>query len=365
MSNLPSPGQLLGMPRFNHWYPNQRESFIKIMQWYNSDARFLGLESPTGSGKSLSLVLAAQMSGERTIILTATKGLMEQYVRDYGEIGMVAVKGQNNYLCPESVNQRLRCDEGPCHEGYVCPQKESATCPYHKQLQVAVKSQLVVTNYAYWLAQSHFSSGIGTTSVLALDEAHLAFSALESHLVIMLSKMETESLGLKMPRFHLEDTPPAQDSGKGAVEITNLSPTTLWNKWRNWAANSKATASLASKDLEDQIKQLRQSGQNVGGSLSRQFRSAKSIVGKLESMSQAKGKWVVQPYNHGWMFTPVWVADYSHLLFRNVPKVMLMSAILSLKTVEKLGIPVWEDAVPKLDSGMPKNTEEVEKDGVE
>jgi Rad3-related DNA helicase len=60
----------------------------------------------------------------------------------------------------------------------------------------------------------------------------------------------------------------------------------------------------------------------------------------LEHISLAKGVWVVEQPGRGYRFTPLWVADFGQAdLFQSVPKVMLMSAILSPKSLDLLGVP--------------------------
>lgn len=319
-SSLPSPGVLLGLPgQFEKWYVGQSDTFTDLMDWVYSDARFLGMAASTGSGKTLLAVLLAKLTGSRAVILTATKGLQAQVTRDFGQVGATLVVGQQNFKCLELPY--LRCDEGPCHDGYACPHRDNADCPYHAQLRKALSAKLVVTNYAYWLAQTQFSSGLGDFDILVADEGHLVFGVLESHLTVVLPRLESETLGLHLP----------------IQEFT-------WEVWQAWATANLPEAEAAAKSFEAQIKSQRTSGTFPPASLSRQFRSARAIVAKLTSMSKAQGKWVVRNYSHGWLFTPVWVAPYGHLLFRNIPKVLLMSAILSLKTLEKLGIPTGPDA---------------------
>ena len=104
---LPSPSVLLGIPNFSSWRPNQDRAFETIMDWASSNQRYLGLSASTGSGKSVLALLAAKMTGARTVILTATKGLQEQYAGVGGQLGLVSVKGQNNFSC--QLVPGLRC----------------------------------------------------------------------------------------------------------------------------------------------------------------------------------------------------------------------------------------------------------------
>src|SRR3989304_4157002 len=111
-----SPSQLLGgVGNWDSFYPGQYDLLQQSLSWYHSPARFIGLSIPTGSGKSLSGLLLSKLSEARTVILTATKGLSNQYLRDARDLGGVEGKGQNNFSC-RLVNGRP-ADEGPCHDG--------------------------------------------------------------------------------------------------------------------------------------------------------------------------------------------------------------------------------------------------------
>lgn len=315
---LPSPSTLLGIPNYNSWYAGQENAFCKIMDWYHSPDRFLGMAAPTGSGKSVLALLAARMSGARTVILTATKGLQNQYAKDATLLGGANVVGQNNFPC--TLVRGLQADEGPCHEGIPCPLKQSGGCPYHQQLQKALSSGIIITNYAYYLAQTNFSSGLGDIGLLILDESHQAFSAMESYLTIFLSRLDVEPMGIIFP---------------GAVD--------QWAVWQSWAGYSLPVASDFVSSIESEMKALRSLGQQVPGAMSRSYRSAKSVVARLERLSDVGEDWVIQQTRHGFRFTPKWIAEYSTSLFQSVSKVMLMSAILSPKTADSLGVPIAPD----------------------
>lgn len=317
--SLPSPAVLLGLPSsslYSRWYEGQGEIFSQAMDWYHGSSRFLGIAAPTGSGKSVLATTVAKMTGARTIILTATKALQIQYLQDLSALGGVSVTGQNNFNCP--LVPTLRADEGPCHDGMACSYSSRGDCPYRAQLAKAISSQIVVTNYAYYLAQTRFSSGLGEVGLVCLDEGHLAFSALENHLTVFLSKIDVEPLGIHFP---------------ADVE--------QWKTWQGWAETSQVVVEGEVERLDASIKPLRASLSPVPAALSRSFRSAKSVLHRLESMSQALGPWVIQRTHSGFMFTPRWVSNYGGLaLFQSVPKVILMSAILSHKTADILGVPV-------------------------
>jgi len=348
MTNLPSPSVLLGVPGFESWYPGQADAFNKIMEWVHSPARFMGLSLPTGSGKSCISMLVARMSGSRTVILTATKGLQDQLSADFGGIA-VTVRGQNNFTC--NLYPSMTADQAPCHEGLSCSYIRNGGCAYREQLKRAMEARIVITNYAYYLAQTRYSSGLGDFGLAVLDEGHMAFSALESHLNIHLNRFDLQSLELDFPT--LPPTPTVPTTKRRAVkattdapeqsndtENTEPDPQTIWQSWAELVLPS--VQSLVD-DYAAQIQDLHTTNDRVPGGLSRSYRTAKSVLAKLSSLSNTKEKLVIQRTNHGYLFTPRWVAGYGDALFQKVPKIMLMSAILSHKTADSLGVPSGEE----------------------
>lgn len=326
--SLPSPSQLLGAGEFSGWYPGQERLLEQSLDWYYSDARFLGLSVSTGSGKSLSGLLLAKLSEARTVILTATKGLQEQYMRDCRELGGVLVKGQNNFPCI-LVNGRLTADEGPCHDGIPCVLREQ--CPYRVQLKKALDSQLVITNYAYWLAQTNFSSGLGDFGLMICDEGHSVFGAMENYLTIFLSRLDVRSIRI--------DFPESADQ---------------WNVWKSWADVSAPIAADAANRIEQEMKGYRSRNQPVPSHISHAYRIANSVHARLKRLSSVSEEWVIQKTYHGYRFVPKWVSNYSQHLFHDIPKVVLMSAILSHRSADYLGVPsnssrAWVD----MDSHFP------------
>jgi len=343
MTNLPSPSVLLGVSKFEEWYPGQSEAFDYAMDWYHSPSRFLGLSLPTGSGKTVIALLLAKMSGVRTCILTATKGLQTQYLRDAIALGGVEVKGQNNFKC--TLVPTLTAEEAPCHEGLSCMFSRSGGCPYRDQLARSIDAPIVITNYAYYLAQTRYSSGIGDFGLIVLDEGHSAFGALENHLSVYLDRMSIESLGLQFPSLPTSEIFARSGNGrkKKSLDPDALTPPDLWAQWRSWASCSAPVAQDRVDELEAEVRELHSSGSPIPGALSRAYRSAKSTSAKLQSLSAGSGDWVIQKTHHGVRFTPRWVADNGSALFQSTPKIVLMSAILSHKTADSVGVPAGDD----------------------
>src|SRR5262249_4558951 len=160
---LPDP-PYLGLPqKFTSWRPGQDKAVCDIL---DSPRRVVILNAPTGFGKTITYVGAAMLGLRRTAFLTATKGLQSQLLADFGPIGMVDIRGQNNYLCRalqpsgiyygQGIKPGDRCDAGPCHVGAPCSARRSG-CDYFDAVKVAQNRRLVTSNYSYWVAQHRYS----------------------------------------------------------------------------------------------------------------------------------------------------------------------------------------------------------------
>ncbi len=286
-------------------------------------ARLLERFNPDVLGSVFNLracaVVSREFLGDRVVVAATTttgtllaEGLASHNCGDIIPLGGVVVMGQNNFPC--LLVHGLRADEGPCHDGLSCAVKEN--CPYRVQLSRAMRSPLVITNYAYWLAQNNFSTGLGDVGLLVCDEGHLAFGAMEGYLTIFLSRLDIEPCGIRFPA--------AADQ---------------WSVWQNWATSSLPVVQDNVSHIESDIRALRNSNQPIPGGISHAYRSAKSVAAKLERLSSVGEDWVIQPTKYGYRFVPRWVSNYSGHLFGNTPKVVLMSAILSHRTCDYLGVP--------------------------
>ena len=320
-----SPGQLLGLPKFDEgWYPGQEAIWQQMMAWASSDERILGASVPTGFGKSLLAMLLSHFSGLRTVYLTSTKGLQGQLMADFNRLGMVDIRGQNEYQCIQFNG--IQVDSAPCKAGYQCSVK--AECSYYSQLGKAQSAKMVVTNYAYWLAQSEYGSGFSGSvpvvhkhpggwkeveleanppQLLILDEAHMASKALESFLSVEFTEFDRSDI--------------------------NWQQKWDYDKWL--AEGSRALPGI--KQEIDDIYNMMQRDMDNRRDLVRRHRYLQGLSNKIERLGQAMN-WVQQVDEDKTTWTPLWVADYSHMLIRGVPKVMLMSAILTPKSMQTLGL---------------------------
>lgn len=346
---LPPPVDL-GLPdRFDRWRHRQ-DVVVRGMADAFDDYRFVVGALPVGAGKSLDVMSLARLRGGRTVVLTSTKALAEQYMRDFASTGLVEVKGQNAYPCRALIEpdaghleggglwtkrkgpapDRTGCDDGPCHLGLTC-RLRLAGCRYYDAVRIADDAELLVTNYAWWLAINAFRrrqdpdtgrwiEGIGPVHRLVLDECHDAPSHLSDFLTTTLTQQDAEVL-LHTPLLPA-DTPA--------------------DTWRAWAASHLTRMGDALKEAKTQVRASGDPG------LQRRVRMLRSLVKKLALLGTSGVEWAVEPVavegvvppKPDLSFAPIDPAPLaeSHL-FRGTPEVLLVSATVRPKTLDYLGIP--------------------------
>ena len=290
-----------GMPeRFSSWRLLQDVAFQQIC---NTSKRFVAQVIPTGGGKSVTYMAAALQSSGRTVILTSTKGLQQQLLRDFAAIGAVDIRGKNNYTC--RLNSLMSCDAGICNFGVNCRMRNEGGCEYYDQLTRAKSAKIVITNYAYWFVQNAYGGGIGNFDMLILDEAHAAPDQLLSYTSAILSR--TDSLTRTL--LHLDESTPNTAPG-----------------WQEWAEESLVTVEAALGDAK-----IEQNG--------KKFHTLKQLKLTLEKIANIDNTWAWEDRDHEIELCPMWPAPYAEVrLFCGIQRVVLTSATLTTKTLSMLGI---------------------------
>lgn len=341
-SILPPP-EALGIPGdlFPEWRPLQEEAILRAA---DSPKRFVVFAAPTGFGKSIVYMAASALANVPTAFLTSTKGLQDQLSKDFSPMGLVDMRGMNNYEClgvrPENQSTALGfpikldvnrqggraagCEEGPCHMGIRCKLKAGG-CLYYDQHTLAKSSDLVVTNYTYWLSITNFSEeGLGERRMLVLDEAHDAPDTVSDFLTVTIEPYEVEHL---METRFLE-------AGAGS------------DQWREWATFHKRRVDGGLEVLKLDIKSAQDGGGRVPTAHFRRMKELKALSRKLSMLTGMQATWVSEVVggyhsSKGAMkFSPIWPAAYCEkYLFRGIPKVVMVSATLTPKTLECLGVP--------------------------
>jgi len=142
-------------PKFEEWYPNQRDCAERCINF--PEGKIFLLESPTGAGKS-ALVMTTSYFRKSTVVMMSTRDLQQQYEDSFPNAAVIW--GQANYPCIDDINVQA-CTKmyGEPPNRTDCPfdsyseAKEGCElffqCPYEIAKFKAAKAQARVLNYHY------------------------------------------------------------------------------------------------------------------------------------------------------------------------------------------------------------------------
>lgn len=337
----------LGLPKqFSTYRPGQAEAIDFAL---SSDRRFTGLSAPTGIGKSLIGMTVSKALGLKACYLTVTKGLQGQILGDFRSAGLVDVRGRSNYLCRAYINRvtcskpaRRTCEDGAEHG---CAYQSSLQCPYFAAYVAASQSELISTNYAYWLhMRRQGTAALGAIELLVCDEAHAAFDQLASFLRVTVNREDYQGVGqLKHSTGRLELVHDLVLAGAGLMSDR------VGEAWKAWARHCLDTVQADLAQLiqaHGTLAQARLQAQEEVATLERTIR-------RLDPLRTMDHNWVWETTAGETTFDPIWVAPYAHQLWSNIPRILLLSATLTPYTLELLGLSPDNYRFQACDNGWP------------
>lgn len=290
------------------------------------------------SGKTVLATALAKASGLRTVILTATKGLQDQYADERYGLPVFDMRGKSNYDCNDKQN--ISCRFGK-QEGCRWHRRVrnaagdfeivDPSCTHEGRKRQAQREPIVVTNYANWFRLNQFTRGLeppekdgsNPVEMLILDESHLVFSALSNSLQVVLLERRLHELGFKPTDYPQRDF---------SVDT-----------WAEW---SGAASQVTKEALEEAIFHLRSAASKEDRTRARnrvyQLEELKEGLDKLSRMNSKD--WVMErqdgtDFGRRWQFDCVWPGAWAEArLFFGIPKVVFMSGTLRPQHPKMLGV---------------------------
>lgn len=162
----------------------QKKMITQIVEAFNSDYRWILLETPTGFGKSPANV--ALCRAMRSFYTTPQNILLDQLRDDFPD--MALIKGRKHYECMELLSGNCDAD-APCkrNANYMCRDKYKRCLYWQAKIQ-AINSQTALTNFAYFVGESfiHGTPNVpqfGNRELLVIDEGH----SIDQHILKFIS----------------------------------------------------------------------------------------------------------------------------------------------------------------------------------
>lgn len=306
--------------KWDQWHPEQVDAFDFLM---GSDSLVSVLEAPPGIGKTTLATLYARHFGGYGVILTSTKQLQSQYAEDHQDT--YSMYGQSNYPCLEEFDG-YGCDVGPCHLGYECPLRadswfddkegkwhhKAEECLYYDAKNQWMDSTVSVTNYSYYLNIANYDRQFNYPDLLICDEAHMIEDELLSFVGVQFNKKTFE-------KFFLPWMIPS-----------DMDEMTAWIKEVDKTLQLRSSE-LMTADKEENLKRRRD------------MKSLSGMMDKVDLIAGSTGRFVIETDKNQERveLKPVFAREHSWRLFRNVQKVVLMSATIRpyQKFIKMLGLP--------------------------
>lgn len=232
---------------FDEFREGQKECVEAVLNAFNAGKRFVILEAPTGSGKSVIGMTVAKFFA-RSFYLTIQKILQDQLAKDFESPTIKSLKGRNAYDCDywakfEAKNKndpvrmkrmeqdlknpkiaetkmarRLPCSEGACmvisgrSKCELCFPKDEfgnkiPNCPYYMAVKEALSADTAIMNFHSFLYQTTVSGKFSPRDLLIIDEGHNSEPQLMNFVSLSITdKILQKEAGVTIPKLdHAEE----------------------------------------------------------------------------------------------------------------------------------------------------------------
>jgi len=295
--------------KFSEYRAGQTKALDTIEK---TNAKFVILQAPTGTGKTLISTTIQRMYDTKMLYLVRTKQLEDQIKSDfpYAEV----LKGRSNY------HTYLRADQFPAVHAGMCTRRkgqhciwcctgedeyeESCTahleCPYHMAKVQALRANLAVLNMSLFLNEANYIGGFSKRDWITVDEADTLEESLLSFVEFSVSRRFIKQLNIP---------PPAKK--------------TVEESWVDWAKHTCRPRFI------ERIEELNDDWQPVN------IPEEDRLTAALERLNFfikdiEENPWVYTPSEGaGYVFKPVFVAKYAQdNMWRHGKRFLCMSATI-------------------------------------
>jgi len=251
---------------------------------------------------------------------------------DFSPIGLVDIRGRNNYICDLRPND----PDYTCEDGYAarCAYKGTTNCPSSAAEFKAATSKLVVSNYSKWICSRRFGTGLDHIAQVVFDEGDHAPEALADAVRIELNHREIEE------DLHLKFL-----NGEAAKSFYS---------WKEWANVARIVSNA--EYVRAQAKILRET--NPKSSWVKHMVHMRNLNRKLSTLAVAgKLDWVVEEAkdrngkHYGYVFDPIYPGKFAeHTILHRTPRIVVVSATVRRKSMYMLGIAKEQFSFTEYDS---------------
>ena len=191
------PCDIPGIPRrYTEWREHQKEAVEWALEQIRAGHRFVILDAPPGSGKSLSAICIAKLAGLKCLYIVCNRQLQEQVANDFPDA--VVIWGREHYKCPRfpqlTAAECVHRENDPCDMIGACEYKRL-------KKRAADHSQLVVLNYSYFIIEANYIGRFADWPLVIFDEGDVAPDELGKFVELSISTKQLNTCNIEPPRF--------------------------------------------------------------------------------------------------------------------------------------------------------------------
>lgn len=334
--------------------PGQMEAIIGAVKAYESGIKHVIIQAPTGIGKSaiattLHRVMRELHSGWRSTIITATKQLQDQYVKDDAKV--FDLRGRTNYGCPHNAGPY---NSNACRVQVKKGCKASETCPYVKRRTAWCKiHDLRSTNFSFQIEAPEQLCMTPETlaNLIIIDECHEIDMALIEHATIRVNVHEFKQLadiGFEWMIPRITDFINAfNDMGDGEAFTPNKRLNEVFGKLKD-------TIVRVCEALEEQMEESSDMREIKGAMVD----AMTQVLAKAQNFGSGEDEWILVKYEASTEveLKPVYAEQVAyHGLMRKAEHFLHMSATICgfEQYVESLGLTMDECHIIDLENPIP------------
>lgn len=345
-------------------YPTIRPAQLEILEKMKNNwdkYKYFVIEAPPGIGKS-AIAKTICSSVNTAFLITATKQLQDQYMRDFPNSGVVSIKGRANYKCV--YGDKLNCEMGPCmvNKDLLKECKLNHCCPYYSKREEALASNTVLTSYQYFLRAMDCAGFWKPRDVLILDECHLLEQQVTQWASTFLSPIELHTKynifeGVDPQIFMVYSVAPETSGYKANEKWLHVIWKLIMEKRKELYKEIAAAINANGKPMPDDPNWLSEEDLEELASTHKEYYELDKYYRRLEIFfelsNEEKANWIIEPQDNGIMMQPVNI-DNLFKYYMNEwgkEKVIFMSATI-LDTAgfcNELKLPKDKTAIIKMD----------------
>ena len=307
--------------KFTTLRPQQEEIINTTL---GCDKKYLMLNCPTGSGKSLQNMMIAHNTSQKSLYICSSKMLQNQLHNDFPEAKIL--KGRGNYQC--NLHRSLSADSciEKCHpykKKLKCRNCNSSCeyCEFDKHMMIdcnyydtkfdVLKSKYAILNTHYYLNELNYSGSFKNYKTVIIDEADTLEGVLTDFISFSIHPNLLKKYNLQEPEY-----------------VTKL------ESWLEWAKQSKEKIDKIHRQYLWVLKIKDEERKEYEKDI-KEFNCIQGLQTKINILTESLDAGWLFDHKDKFVFSPIWLTNSlaEKYLWQHGQRFVLSSATLHQKPI--------------------------------